>query len=44
MRVEICWAQAYFEERPNFGRRDLILGNTQQLVRKQHAEKEGRTT
>jgi hypothetical protein len=35
-----CWVQAYFEERPMFGRKYLILEHAQQLSRKQHAEKE----
>jgi hypothetical protein len=34
-----CWVEAYFEERPIFGRRDLILEHAQQLARKKHAEK-----
>jgi hypothetical protein len=32
----------YFEERPIFGKEDLILEHKQQVARKQHAEKEGK--
>jgi len=35
-----CWMQAYFEERPIFGRKDQFWEHVQQLARKQHAEKE----
>jgi hypothetical protein len=31
------WVQAYFEERPIFGKEDLILEHMQQLERKKHA-------
>jgi hypothetical protein len=33
-----------FGERPIFGKEDLILKHEQQVARKQHAEKEGKTT
>jgi hypothetical protein len=36
--------KALFEERPIFGKEDLILEHAQQVERKKHAEKEGKAT
>jgi ribosomal protein S9 len=38
------WRKYLFWERPNFGKEDLILEHAQQMERKQHAKKEGKTT
>jgi hypothetical protein len=38
------WRRIYLKERPNFGREDLMLEHKKKVARKQHAEKEGRTT
>jgi hypothetical protein len=39
-----CWAHAYFEEISIFGKEELMLERKQQVARKQHAKKEGKTT
>jgi hypothetical protein len=36
--------QAYFEERPFFVRKDLILEHAQQLARKEHAKKKRKSS
>jgi hypothetical protein len=34
-----CFTQTYFDERPIFGKEDLILEYVQQVTRKKHAKK-----